>query len=432
MTTIPDTMKITDVRARSILDSRGMPTVEADVISGSLTGRASVPSGASTGKREACELRDKDPLIYMGKSVFKAVENVTAELRPAICGLDVGDQEHVDRTMRELDGTETKERLGANAILAVSLATARLGALTCRKPLYRYLLEELNAPNLRGVPTLPTPLMNIINGGKHACNNLDIQEFMVVPHKEGAFCENLQASVEVFHHLKDILVSSGHLVNVGDEGGFAPNLQSHREAIESILQAVEKAGYKVGLDFSLALDSASSEFYQNGLYSMESSEYTAVEMMDYYTKLCADYPIYSIEDGLDEGDTEGWKKMTALLSSQVLLIGDDLFVTNKEILKKGIEQGLANAILIKPNQIGTLSETFEALKMAYGNNYKAVISHRSGETGDTFIADLAVATGAGLLKSGSASRSDRLEKYNRLLRIEEELGSKALFDSVKF
>ena len=420
-------MKITRIKARYILDSRGNPTVEADVYCGGVFGRAAVPSGASTGTKEALELRDGDVAVYGGMSVFRAVENVTNIIAKALCGEDVCDQKGIDKRMLDLDGTENKKKLGANAMLAVSLATARLGALMQKKPLYLYLFENLKAPNRKGELLLPAPLMNIINGGRHACNNLDIQEFMIVPHRDGNFSENLRACVEVFHRLKETLRKNGHSVNVGDEGGFAPNLKSHREAVEFILESIEKAGYKAGQDISLALDVAASEFYQDGVYVMEGREYNDEEMIEYYAGLCADYPIYSLEDGLDESALKGWQKMTEALGSKVLLVGDDLFVTNKKIFQEGINRGLANTILIKPNQIGTLSETFEAIELAYKNHYNVIISHRSGETGDAFIADLAVATGSGFLKSGSASRSDRLEKYNQLLRIEEELGGKALF-----
>ncbi len=395
-------------------------------------GRAAVPSGASTGKREAVELRDGDADIYGGMSVYRAVDNVMDIIAPVLRGEDVCDQQGIDKKLLDLDGTDNKKRLGANAMLAVGLATARLGALVQKKHLYLYLAENLKAPNKRGKLSLPTPLMNIINGGRHACNNLDIQEFMIVPHRNQRFCENLRACVEVFQRLKKILRKNGHSVNVGDEGGFAPNLKSHREAIEFILESIEKAGYRAGRDISLGLDAAASEFCRDGVYFMEGRAYSEEEMIEYYANLCSDYPIYSIEDGLDEDNLEGWQKMTKALGRRVLLVGDDLFVTNKKIFQEGIDKGLGNAILIKPNQIGTLTETFEAIELAYKNNYDVIISHRSGETGDAFIADLAVATGARLLKSGSASRSDRLEKYNQLLRIEEELGPKALFTPISY
>jgi enolase len=422
---------ITKVLAREVLDSRGNPTVEVDVWTEKGNwARACVPSGASTGALEALELRDHDKERYLGKGVLNAVSNVNEKIAPLVVGLEVTDQKGVDQCMLDLDGTENKEQLGANAILAVSMAAARAGALDNEKPLYRYLFEDLKVPNPIGAYSLPAPLMNIINGGAHASNNLDIQEFMIVPHCHGEFKENLRAGVEIFHNLKQVLNSQNHSTNVGDEGGFAPNLGSHEEAIECILQAIEKAGYRPGKDVSLALDSASSEFFKNGKYEMQGKSLSSDEMTKYYSGLCEKYPIYSIEDGLAETDLEGWVNLTAELGKKVVMIGDDLFVTNKKILARGIEKKEANAILVKVNQIGSLTETFETLQLAYDNNFKAVISHRSGETGDSFIADLAVACGAGHIKTGSASRSDRMEKYNQLLRIEEELGDKANFNLI--
>ena len=424
--------KISSIKAREVLDSRGNPTVEADVIlaDGSWS-RASVPSGASTGKREALELRDADPSRYMGKGVKTAVKNINEIIAPKLEGFDVVDQRGLDELILNLDGTKNKEKLGANAILAVSMASCRAAATSLKMPLYEYMSERLQIPNPVGAKRLPAPLMNIINGGEHASNNLDIQEFMIVPHMKSSFSENFRAGVEVFHHLKKVLSGAGHSTNVGDEGGFAPNLQSHEEAIDSILMAIEKAGYRPGEDISLSLDSASSEFYKNGQYHMQGKTLSNDEMIEYYSNLAAKYPIYSIEDGLAEEDFQGWVKMTQKLGDKVLLVGDDLFVTNKEILEVGIKEKQANSILIKVNQIGSLTETFDTLDLAYKNDFKAIISHRSGETGDSFIADLAVASGAGHIKTGSASRSDRIEKYNQLLRIEEQLGANARYDQVK-
>lgn len=424
--------KIKSIHARQILDSRGNPTVEADVfLENGLMGRASVPSGASTGKREALELRDADKNVYMGKGVTKAVSNINKTLAPLLVGHDPVDQVGLDKKMLEADGTENKEKMGANAILAVSMAACRAAAKATDLSLYEHMAVNLKVPNAAGKLRLPAPLMNIINGGAHASNNLDIQEFMIVPHMKKSFGENFRAGVEVFHHLKKVLSDSGHSTNVGDEGGFAPSLNSHEEAIEAILSAMEKAGYRPGEDISLSLDSASSEFYKNGSYHMQGEELNQEQMVEYYSSLCEKYPIYSIEDGLAEDDFSGWIKLTEKLGDKVLLVGDDLFVTNKKILKKGIEEKQANSILVKVNQIGSLTETFETLELAFNNDFKAIISHRSGETGDSFIADLAVATGAGHIKTGSASRSDRMEKYNQLLRIEEALGSKAHFDPIR-
>ena len=423
---------ITRIIARQILDSRGNPTVEADVFTGKGNmGRASVPSGASTGTREALELRDGDKSYYLGKSVRVAVTNINDRIGPALIGKDPADQQGLDRLMLEMDNTENKEDLGANAILAVSMAACRVAALDADLPLYRYLAEILKVPSQTGNLQLPTPLMNIVNGGEHASNNLDIQEFMIVPHLKSSFSENLRAGVEVFHNLKKVLDGKGYSTNVGDEGGFAPNLQSHEEAIELILTSIEKAGYRPDTDISLALDSASSEFFNNGSYRMQGREFSSDQMIDYYEGLVEKYPIYSIEDGLAEADFDGWSRMTARLGKKILIVGDDLFVTNKKILQTGIENQQANSILVKVNQIGSLTETFETLELAFANKMRAIISHRSGETSDAFIADLAVATGAGLIKTGSASRSDRMAKYNQLLRIEEELGESAKYTPVR-
>ncbi len=423
---------INKVHARQILDSRGNPTIEVDITTDrGFIGRASVPSGASTGSREALELRDGDKSRYMGKGVLAAVKNVNELIAPKILGKSVFDQQAIDHLMLEIDGTENKAKLGANAILGVSMAVCRAGALEKGKPLYRYLFEDLKVPNPVGAMRLPTPLMNIINGGAHASNNLDIQEFMIVPHMHKSFSENFRAGVEVFHHLKKVLHDNGHSTNVGDEGGFAPNLKSHEEAISLILTAIEKSGYRPGIDISISLDCAASEFYKDGKYVMQGRSYTSEEMIGYYESLMKVAPIYSIEDGFDESDQKGFMAFQAKLGSKLINVGDDLFVTNAKILKRGIEQKEANAILVKVNQIGSLTETFDTLKLAYQNEFKAIISHRSGETADAFIADLAVASGAGHIKTGSASRSDRIEKYNQLLRIEEELGNQAQFDPVK-
>ncbi len=422
------------IHARQVLDSRGNPTVEVDVtLDNGLLGRASVPSGASTGSREALELRDGDKTHYMGKGVLKAVDNVNKLIAPKLVGKNVFEQRALDHLMLELDGTENKEKLGANAILGVSMAICRAAALAKNKPLYKYLYEDLKVPNPVGHMRLPTPLMNIINGGAHASNNLDIQEFMIVPHMKKSFSENFRAGVEVFHHLKKVLHDAGHSTNVGDEGGFAPNLKDHGEAIESILKAIKNAGYQPGVDISISLDCAASEFYneKSKKYEMGGAEYTNDQMISYYESLTKLAPIYSIEDGFDESDRDGFMKFQAALGSKITNVGDDLFVTNAKILKRGIENKEANAILVKVNQIGSLTETFDTLKLAYDNGFKAIISHRSGETADAFIADLAVASGAGHIKTGSASRSDRIEKYNQLLRIEEELGATAVFTPVK-
>ncbi|HEX7045066.1 MAG TPA: phosphopyruvate hydratase [Burkholderiales bacterium] len=415
--------KIADIRAREILDSRGNPTVEADVILESgATGRAAVPSGASTGSREALELRDGDPKRYLGKGVTRAVANVNTEIRKLLVGRDAADQAGLDRAMIELDGTETKSRLGANAMLAVSMAAARAAAADAGQPLYRYL-------NRGGEFVMPVPMMNIINGGAHADNSVDLQEFMILPLGAPTFAEALRYGAEVFHALKKVLHGRGLNTAVGDEGGFAPDLPSNEAALQVIIEAIEKAGYRLGEDIALGLDCASSEFYKDGRYVLasEKRELTAAEFVDVLADWCARYPIVSIEDGCAEGDWEGWKVLTQRLGATVQLVGDDLFVTNTRILKQGIEQGIANSILIKVNQIGTLTETLEAVATARAAGYAAVISHRSGETEDAFIADLAVATGAGQIKTGSLSRSDRIAKYNQLLRIEEALGAAARY-----
>jgi enolase len=425
---------IKHIHARQILDSRGNPTVEVDVTTEhGLVGRASVPSGASTGSREALELRDGDKSKFLGKGVLTAVRNINEIIAPKLLGKNVFEQRSIDNLMIELDGTESKSKLGANAILGVSMAVCRAAALEKKKPVYKYLFEDLKVPNPVGKMRLPAPLMNIINGGAHASNNLDIQEFMIVPHLKRSFAENLRAGVEVFHHLKKVLHDKGYSTNVGDEGGFAPDLKSHEEAIECILVAIEKAGYKAGSEISISLDCAASEFYneETKTYEMQEKKYTAAEMITYYEHMTKIAPIYSIEDGFDESDREGFISFQAKLGTKLTNVGDDLFVTNAKILKRGIDNKEANAILVKVNQIGSLSETFDTLKLAFDHGFKAIISHRSGETADSFIADLAVACGSGHIKTGSASRSDRIEKYNQLLRIEEELGPAALFDPVK-
>ena len=414
--------EIIDVRAREILDSRGNPTVEADVFTADgAIGRAVAPSGASTGSREALELRDGDPARYGGKGVLKAVENVSTTIREAVLGREVTDQEGLDRLMIDLDGTENKSKLGANAILAVSLAAAHAAAQEQAAPLYEYLG--------RGEALLPVPMMNIINGGAHADNSVDIQEFMIVPAGAPSIHEAVRYGAEVFHALKSVLHGKGLATTVGDEGGFAPNLSSNVEAIEVILEAIEKAGYKAGEDIWLALDAASSEFYRDGRYHLvsENRSFTSQEFSDYLENWVDAYPILSLEDGMDESDWEGWKYHTEQLGHKVQLVGDDLFVTNTRILKEGIDKGIANSILIKFNQIGTLTETLQAIEMAKQAGYTAVISHRSGETEDTTIADLAVATCTGQIKTGSLSRSDRVAKYNQLMRIEEQLGEDAVY-----
>ncbi|MEZ4415023.1 MAG: phosphopyruvate hydratase [Gemmatimonadota bacterium] len=416
--------KIIEVRAREILDSRGNPTVEADVVlEGGTQGRAAVPSGASTGEHEAVELRDGDKGRYVGKGVRSAVANVSGELRAAVLGMEASDQSALDRRMIEVDGTPNKGRLGANALLAVSMATARAAAAAAGQPLYRY----LGGPE---ATLLPVPMMNILNGGAHAPNNVDLQEFMVMPIGASSFSEGLRMGTEVFHSLKKVLSSQGKNTAVGDEGGFAPDLGSNEEAVEVVLEAIAKAGYRVGDDIVLAIDAAASELFRNGGYEFPWSggeRRDAAGMVEFWSDWVERYPIRSIEDALDENDWAGWKALTDAVGSRCQLVGDDLFVTNSERLQRGIDQGVANAILIKVNQIGTLTETLEAIGLATRAGYRSVISHRSGETEDTFIADLAVATGAGQIKTGSASRTDRVAKYNQLLRIEEELGSRARY-----
>ena len=415
---------IEHVLAREILDSRGNPTVEAEVVlAGGEIGRAAVPSGASTGENEAVELRDGDAKRYGGKGVLQAVHNVNEVIAPALEGFDALDQAEVDGALLELDGTKTKSKLGANALLAVSLATARAAALHLELPLYRY----LGGPNSR---TLPVPMMNIINGGAHADNNVDFQEFMVVPVAAPSFSEALRAGTEVFHALKSVLKKKGYATSVGDEGGFAPNLRSNEEAIETILDSITKAGYAAGTDCLLALDPAASEFYDGRHYVFKKSDkrnLTSEAMADFWKSWCDQYPIISIEDGMAENDWDGWKLLTDKLGDRVQLVGDDLFVTNTQFLQKGIDLGVANSILIKVNQIGTLTETLDCIELAHRNRRTAIISHRSGETEDPFIADLAVATNAGQIKTGSLSRTDRIAKYNQLLRIEEDLRGAARY-----
>jgi len=418
--------EIVSIHAREILDSRGNPTVEADVIlEDGVRGRAAVPSGASTGEHEAVELRDGDKKHYLGKGVLKAVDNVESLIAPELAGMDASNQKLIDATMIALDGTENKGKLGANAILAVSMACARASAQSLGLPLYRY-LGGVNAC------ILPTPMMNILNGGAHADNNVDFQEFMVMPVGATTFSDALRWGAEVFHTLKGVLKKKGYNTAVGDEGGFAPSLKSNVEALEVILEAIELAGYKAGEQIAIALDPAASEFYDKEkkkyvFKKSDKSEKTSEQMAAYWESWVRQYPIISLEDGLDENDWAGWKILTEKIGSKVQLVGDDLFVTNSKILQRGIEEGVANAILVKVNQIGTVSETLEAIELARRNGYAAIISHRSGETEDTFIADLAVGTGAGQIKTGSASRTDRIAKYNQLLRIEEELGQTAEF-----
>jgi enolase len=414
-------IKITSVKAREVLDSRGNPTVEVDVAAGGALGRAIVPSGASTGEREALELRDGDKGRYLGKGVLKAVANVNDVVGPRIKGMDASNQKLVDEVVIQMDGTPVKSKLGANAILGVSMAVARAAAGARKKPLYEYLSSG------KGV-TLPVPFMNVVNGGAHADNTIDFQEFMIVPKKFPSFREAIRAGVETFHTLKSILKKKGYSTNVGDEGGFAPNLKTIEEVMDTLVEAIEKAGYAGKIH--LALDVAASELWADGKYVFKKSDKavkTSDEMGDLYEKLCSKYPVVSIEDGLGENDWEGWKALTKRLGSKVQLVGDDLFVTNTEILRKGIREKLGNAILIKVNQIGSITETVDAVLMAQKAKYGAMISHRSGETEDSTIADLAVALNAGMIKTGSASRTDRMAKYNQLLRIEEELGSKAKF-----
>lgn len=414
---------IIDIHAREILDSRGNPTVEADVVlqSGAF-GRAAVPSGASTGVHEAVELRDGDKNRFGGKGVEKAVENVNDNIYEALAGLEAEDQIDIDNIMIELDGTENKSKLGANAILAVSMAVAKAQAEEVGLPLYRYLGGTM-------ARTLPVPMMNIVNGGQHADNPIDIQEFMIMPVSASSIKEAVRMGSEVFHMLKKNLKSAGHNTNVGDEGGFAPNLKSAEEALSFIVKSIADAGYKPGEDIVLAIDAAASEFYENGKYEMkgEGKSYTAAQMVDFYKDLCDRFPIFSIEDGMAEDDWEGWKMLTDALGSRIQLVGDDLFVTNPKRLQVGIDKGIANSILVKVNQIGTLTETMKAVDLAQRHKYTAVLSHRSGETEDTTIADIAVATNCGQIKTGSMSRTDRMAKYNQLIRIEEELGEMAVY-----
>ena len=416
--------KIIEIIGREILDSRGNPTVEADVILESgVRGRAAVPSGASTGTREAIELRDGDASRYMGKGVTRAVANINGEIQKALIGTDARDQLVIDKTLIDLDNTDNKERLGANALLAVSLAAAHASAIFEKQPLFKYLGDGNNEF------VLPVPMMNIINGGSHADNSVDLQEFMILPVGAPSFKEALRYGTEVFHALKSVLTARGMNTAVGDEGGFAPDLSSNEEAIEVILEAIEKAGYKAGEDIYLGLDVASSEFYKDGKYELasEGRSLSAEQMVDFLAEWVDKYPIITIEDGLDEGDWDGWALLTERLGDKVQLVGDDLFVTNTKIFKEGIDKGIANSILIKFNQIGTLSETIDAIKMAHDSGYTAVVSHRSGETEDSTIADLCVAMSTGQIKTGSLSRSDRVAKYNQLLRIEETLCDKAKY-----
>jgi enolase len=414
--------EIIDVYAREVLDSRGNPTVEADVILESgVMGRAIVPSGASTGEREALELRDGGKR-YLGKGVRKAVNNIIEAIGPVISGMDATEQSAIDRTMIELDGTETKKKLGANAMLAVSLAVAKAAAEDAGLPLYHY----LGGPNAK---ELPVPMMNVLNGGAHADNNVDFQEFMIIPAGAGTCTDAIRIGAEVFHCLKSVLKKKGYNTAVGDEGGFAPNLRSNEEACQVILEAIQKAGYKAGKDVFLGLDVASSEFYEKGVYDMkgEGKKMSSDKMIKFYESWVRQYPIISIEDGMSEKDWKGWKLLTDHLGDKVQLVGDDIFVTNTKIFRQGIEQGIGNSILIKLNQIGTLTETLDAIEMAKRARYTAVVSHRSGESEDATIADLAVATNAGQIKTGSLSRTDRIAKYNQLIRIEEELGDAAVY-----
>ena len=423
--------QISDIKAREVLDSRGNPTVEADVILASgVVGSACAPSGASTGSREALELRDGDKSRYLGKGVLKAVAAINGPIREALLGKDVTDQRALDNIMLALDGTENKSKFGANAILAVSLAAAKAGAMVKGIPLYAHIADLNGTP---GQYSMPVPMMNIINGGEHADNNVDIQEFMVQPVGSPSFAEALRCGAEIFHALKAVLKARGLNTAVGDEGGFAPNLGSNEEALVVIQEAVSNAGYVLGKDVTLALDCAASEFYKNGEYNLagEGKIFSSEGFSDYLAQLSETYPIVSIEDGLDESDWNGWAYLTRKIGSKVQLVGDDLFVTNTKILQEGIDKSIGNSILIKFNQIGSLSETLDAIKMAKDAGYTAVISHRSGETEDTTIADLAVGTAAGQIKTGSLCRSDRVSKYNRLLRIEEELGAKAAYKGLK-
>ncbi len=420
--------EIVDIKARQIIDSRGNPTVEVDVyVACGAVGRAAVPSGASTGKREALELRDKRSKAFGGKGVGRAVKNVMAKIAPAVQGMDAAEQATLDNFMIELDGTPNKSKLGANAILGVSMAAARAAAVAYGLPLYRY-LGGINARYL------PVPMMNIVNGGAHAANNLDIQEYMIVPFGAKSITQAVRMGAETFHSLKSILKKEGHSTGVGDEGGFAPNLESNEAAIQYIMKAIKAAGYKPGVDIGIALDAAASEFYKNGKYVLasEKKKLSANQMIDYYENIIDKYPILSIEDGLAENDWDGWRVMTDRLEGSIQIVGDDIFVTNPKIFKKGIEQGIANSILIKLNQIGTVTETLDAIEMAKQVGYTTVVSHRSGETEDCFISDLVVGVNGGQIKTGSMSRSDRIAKYNQLIRIEEELGGGAFFTDAIF
>jgi enolase len=423
-------MEIVKVVGREILDSRGNPTVEADVhLADGTVGRAAVPSGASTGEHEAVELRDNDKGRYLGKGTLRAAENISKHISPALASLDAADQTLIDHTMLKLDGTPNKGKLGANAILAVSMAAARASAQSESTPLYRY----LGGVNAR---VLPVPMMNVINGGAHADNSVDLQEFMIAPVGATRFSEALRMGTETFHNLKAVLKKRGYSTAVGDEGGFAPNLKSNEEALEVLMEAIAKAGYKAGSQIAIALDPATSEFYDKDkkkyvFKKSDKSEKTPEQMVEFWSGWAAQYPIISIEDGMAEDDWEGWKHLTDALGSKIQLVGDDLFVTNSERLQQGIDKGVANSILVKVNQIGSLTETLEAMRLAASANYSAVVSHRSGETEDAFIADLAVATNAGQIKTGSASRTDRIAKYNQLLRIEEELGEAAVYPGKK-
>ncbi len=417
---------ITEINARQILDSRGNPTVEVDVLtSDGGFGRAASPSGASTGQHEAVEIRDGDPNAYLGKGVSKVIENIHSEIAEELYGYDVFDQAGVDQFLIDLDGTPNKSRIGANGILAVSMAVARAAASSCGLPLYRYLGGT-------HTPWLPVPMMNILNGGAHADNKIDFQEFMIMPRGASRFSEGLRWGVEIFHHLRAVLKDKGYSTNVGDEGGFAPEIKSNEEAIETVIKAIERAGFKPGEQVAIAMDAASTEFYDGdkGLYRFHKStgkEYHPQELVEFWTKWCQDYPILSIEDGMAEDDWKGWKALTQALGDRVQLVGDDLFVTHVGRLSRGIEEGIANALLVKVNQIGTLTETMDAVRKAQMAGYNTIMSHRSGETEDTTIADLAVALGCGQIKTGSASRSDRMAKYNQLIRIEEEMTSAARY-----
>jgi len=419
---------ISQIHARQIFDSRGNPTVEVDVtLDSGVVGRAAVPSGASTGKHEAVELRDDDASQFMGKGVLKAVENVNSRIAEELVGFSVYEQSLIDKIMIELDGTPNKANLGANAILGVSLAAARAAAQDAGMPLYRYIGGV-------GASTLPVPMMNILNGGSHADNSIDFQEFMIMPTGASSFSEALRWGTEIFHHLKAVLKKQGFSTNVGDEGGFAPNIKSNEDAIKIVLQAIEVAGYRPGEDVFIAMDAAVSEFYEDGVYHFKKStgdKLTSSQMVDYWADWVKKYPIISLEDGMDEDDWSGWKSLTERVGKQTQLVGDDLFVTNVDRLQRGIDEGIANAILIKVNQIGTLTETIAAVNLGRRNGYKSIMSHRSGETEDSTIADLAVALNTGQIKTGSASRSDRMAKYNQLLRIEEELGEVAYFPGKK-